>query len=95
MSKIIPFINQYNWKEISFPSHQKDWKKFELYNKSIALKVLYVPPNTEEIIHAYVSKYNNKRENQVILLMIADSEKWNYLAVKKIVCITYRNNIKT
>ena len=23
-----PFIDQYNWKEISFPSHQKDSKKF-------------------------------------------------------------------
>ena len=24
MSKIKPFIDQYHWKEISFPSHQKD-----------------------------------------------------------------------
>ena len=37
ISKIKPFIDQYNWKEISFPSYQKDWKKFELNNKSIAL----------------------------------------------------------
>ena len=27
ISKVKPFINQYNWKEISFPSHKKDWKK--------------------------------------------------------------------
>ena len=27
--KIKPFIGQYNWKEINFPSHGKDWKKFE------------------------------------------------------------------
>ena len=26
ISKIKPFINQYDWKEIDFPSHQKDWK---------------------------------------------------------------------
>ena len=25
--KIKPFIDQYNWKEIDFPSHSKDWKK--------------------------------------------------------------------
>ena len=29
ISKIKPFIDEYIWKEISFPSHKKDWKKFE------------------------------------------------------------------
>ena len=43
ISKIKPFIDQYNWKEINFPSHNKDWKKFELNNKSITLNILYVP----------------------------------------------------
>ena len=38
ISKIKPFINQYNWKEIDFPSEQVDWKMFESNNKSIALK---------------------------------------------------------
>ena len=28
ISKIRPFINQYNWKDIHFPSQQKDWEKF-------------------------------------------------------------------
>ena len=28
ISKIIPFIDQYNWKDIKFPSQLKDWKKF-------------------------------------------------------------------
>ena len=28
-AKINPFIEQYNWKELDFPSHSKDWKKFE------------------------------------------------------------------
>ena len=35
--KIKSFMDQYNWKEINFPSHKKDWKKFESSNKSIAL----------------------------------------------------------
>ena len=26
ISKIKPFIDKYNWKEIGFPSHKKDWK---------------------------------------------------------------------
>ena len=33
ITKIKPFIDQYNWKEINFPSNKKDWKKFELNNK--------------------------------------------------------------
>ena len=84
ISNIKSFIDQYNWKEIYFPSHSKDWKKFESNNKSIALNILYVPHNTEKIRHAYKSKYNLNRENQVILLMITDGEKWHYLAVKSL-----------
>ena len=84
ISKIKPFINQYNSKEVDFQKEQKDWKKFELNNKSIALNILFVPYNTEKIRLAYKSKYNFKRENQVILLMITDGKKWHYLAVKSL-----------
>ena len=35
--KITPFIDQYTWKDIVFPSHSKDWKKIESSHKSIAL----------------------------------------------------------
>ena len=84
ISKIKPFIDKYNWKEIDFPSHSKDWKKIVSNNKSIALNILYVPHNTEKIRHAYKSKYNLTRESQVILLMITDGEKWHYLAVKRL-----------
>ena len=82
--KIKPFIDKYDWKEIDFPSTGKDWKKFESNNKSNALNILYVPNNTEKIRHAYKSKHNLTRKNQVILLMITDGEKWNYLAVKSL-----------
>ena len=84
VSKVKPFINQYNWNEINFSSHANDWKKFELINKSIALNVLYVPEDEMTIRHAYKSKYNLKRENQVILLMISDCEKWHYLTVRSL-----------
>ena len=53
---------------------QKDWKKFELNNKSIALNILNVPYDTKEIRNAYKSKYNLERKNKVILLMITDRE---------------------
>ena len=65
ISKIKPFIDKCNWKEIDFPSYSKDWKIFESNNKSIALNILYVPYNTEKIRHAYKSKYNLTHENQV------------------------------
>ena len=43
-----------------------------------------MPYNTEKVRHAYKSKYNLTRENQVILLMITDGEKWYYLAIKRL-----------
>ena len=73
VSKIKPFIDQYNWNDIDFPSTSKDWKKFELNNESIALNILYVPHKTGKIHLAYKSKHNLTREKQVILLMITDS----------------------
>ena len=85
MSKIKPFIDQYNWKDIDFPLHSKDWKNFESINKSITLNILYVPHNTEKIGHAYKSKYNLKRENQVILLMVTDGKKMAISCCKKFV----------
>ena len=61
---------------------QKDWIKFKQNNVTIALNILYVPYNTEQICRTCKSKYNNERENQVILLMITDGKKWHYLALK-------------
>ena len=44
-----------------------------------------MPYNTNEIKQAYVSKYNNERDNQVNLLMITDgTTNWHYLAIKNI-----------
>ena len=82
ISKIKPFIDQYNWKDIDFPSYSKDWKKFASNNKSVAVNILYVTHDTKEIRHPYKSKYNLNHENQVIPLIITNGEKWHYLAVK-------------
>ena len=84
ISEIKPFINKDNWIKINFPSHKTDWKKFESNNELIALNILYVPYNTKEIRHTYISKHNSTRENQVILLMNTDGKKCHYLAAKKL-----------
>ena len=52
ISKIKPFIEQYNWKDIDSSSTSKDLKKFEL-NNEIALNILYIPHNTKKIQVAY------------------------------------------
>ena len=82
--KIEPFMSPYEWKNINFQATSKDWKSFEQDNKTIALNILFVPYNTKQIRLAYKSKYNYKRDNQVILLMMTDGEKWHYLAVKNL-----------
>ena len=81
ISKIKPFIDQYNWKDIDFPAMGKDWKKVESNNET-ALNILYVPHNTKKIKIAYKSKHNLTREKQAILLMISNGEKRHYLTVK-------------
>ena len=83
ISKIKPFINQYNWKDIDFPPTNKDWRKLEL-NNDIALNILYIPHNAKKMQLAYRSKNNLTCNKQIILLMITDSEKWHYLVVKNL-----------
>ena len=71
ISKLKPFIINYNWKDIEFPSHSKDWRKFECNNKTVALNILFEPykknkpkqnngqDNTKK---ANTSKHNNERD---------------------------------
>ena len=85
ISNLKPFIDQYKWKGTEFPSHSKDSKKFEQNNKAIALNILFLSYNTKETRLPYKLKYNHKRDNQVILLMITDDGiKWHYLVAKRI-----------
>ena len=71
--------------DIDFSSHQRYWENFEKKKKnSIAINVLFVPHNSEEIKLAYKSSYN-KRKNQVILLMINDEvNNYYYFAIKNL-----------
>ena len=70
--------------DTDFSSYQRDWEEFEQNNTSIALNVLFVSYNSEEIKLAYKSNYN-KRKNQIILLMINDeSNKCYSFAVKNL-----------
>ena len=63
---------------------------FERNNKTIALNILHIPPNTKTINLAYKSKYNQKHQNKVVLLMITNSDqsneadKWYHIALKSV-----------
>ena len=72
MTKIKPFINQSTWEGKLFPLEKDDCKKFEKYNLTTALNILYA--KIEKIYPAYVSKQNRNREKQVIILMIPNGE---------------------
>ena len=62
----------------------EDWENFEQNNILVALNVLFVSYDSEEIKLVYKSNYN-KRKNQVILLMINDKvERYCYFAVKNL-----------
>ena len=43
ISNIKPFIDQYNWKEINFPSHKEDWNNFrKKVNKLLLMYYLFL-----------------------------------------------------
>ena len=75
ISTIRPHINKYNWKDIDFPAGISGWEKFERSNQNIALNILYAPHNKKEIKLVYKSKYDCKRKNQVVLVMITDNKQ--------------------
>ena len=44
-----------------------------------------MPYNTKEMRQAYISEHNDKRNNQVNLLMITDgTSNWHYLAINNL-----------
>ena len=70
--------------DTDFSSYERDWEEYEQNNTSIALNILFVSYNIEEIKLAYKSNYN-KCKNQVILLMINDeANNCYYFAVKNL-----------
>ena len=70
--------------DTDFSTYQREWEEFEQNNTSIALNILFVPHNSEEIKLAHKSNYN-KHKNQVILLMINNEANNCYcFGVKKL-----------
>ena len=81
-SKLIEHTYKLDWNEIDFPASTPDYKRFEQYNDDIALNILYVPFNEQDVRPEYISKHNFTRKIQVALLKISDGDKWHFLALK-------------
>ena len=83
--KYLQKIEKIKQADTDFSSHQTECKKFGQNNTSIFLNVLVASYNSEEIKLAYKSKYNNKRKNHVIPLIVNDeAEICYYCAVKNL-----------
>ena len=69
-----------------FSSQKRNWENFEQNNELIALNVLFLSQDNEEITLVNKSEHNLEWENKVLLLMINDDddddEKYHYFAVK-------------
>ena len=74
ITKLTPFINNYNWKDIDFPTGSKEYKRLERNNENIALNILAASRDKKEISITYKSDHSHLREKQVILLMITDDD---------------------
>ena len=55
-------IDNYDWTEIEFPAHSKDWIKFECNNKTIAINVLYMPYNDRQEVNDEENKENKENK---------------------------------
>ena len=70
--------------DTDFSSRQRYWEVFEQENNSIAINILFVSYNSEEIKLTYKSSYS-KLKNQVILLMINDkANNYYYFSIKNL-----------
>ena len=92
ISKIKPYIDKYNWKDIDLPAGISDWEKFERNNKRIALNILSAKLSKKEINIIYTTKFNRKRKNQVVLLIITDNEQEDTEKKEALCCSEKRAN---
>ena len=92
ISKLNPYIDKHNCKELDFPAGPKECKKNERNNKTISVNILFIPHNAKTIRAAYKSEHDIKRKKQAILLMITDGKKWHYLAITNLSALLQGNS---
>ena len=86
ISRLGPYENQYNWKEVEFPVSIKKIDQFEKNNPGKAVNVLFSSKKSQKknIYIVRSSERNVKCKKQANLLMIEDCEKRHYTSIKGI-----------
>ena len=56
ITKIKPYVNNFNWNNINFPPTNQDYETFEINNKNISLNIYQF--NNEKISQIYKSNYD-------------------------------------
>ena len=83
ISKIRPFIDRYNWKDIDFLLLVKIGKNLtKIMNGLLLIFCTCLIILEKYILHT--NRDNLTREKQVILVMITDGEKWHCFVVKNL-----------
>ena len=75
--------NTLNMEGIEYPVSLKDIKRFEKQNPEISVSVLGYSKD-EKIYPLRISKKENKRKNNIVLLLIKDGDKSHYCLVKNL-----------
>ena len=83
ISKLKPYVEQYDWSGIKFPTSSNQWIKFKKQNPRVALNVLYVD-GEKQIKQAYISKHNSTRGEIADLLIVQEGDKKHYVTIKRL-----------
>ena len=71
-----------HWYGVNFSTSYKDYETFETLNSDVALNILCIPFEEENVLPEYISNRNFDKKDQVILLKISDGKgKWHFLAL--------------
>ena len=83
--KLDILVHCFNWHDITFPASYEDYTTFERLNSDVALNVLYVPFEEQNVCPEDISNRKFDIKDQIILLKISDEKgKWHFLALPSI-----------
>ena len=99
ISKLKPYIDNYNWEGLKFPLPVEKIKKFEKNNIDIAVNVLFIHRKEDDTKQGKISilrrsKFNTARNKIVNLLLLNDGEKSHYTCIKSISRLLGKENSK-
>ena len=88
ISNLIKFSNKYNWSGLGFPVSFKDITKFEFRNQ-ISINVLAI--EDKEI---YICRKEGNYERIINLMIISESNRKHYIAIKSLSRLLSSKNTK-